>query len=116
MKIINREHGGGKTTALVWIMFEPGNEDVVFVAPTKAQANIGYQTAVTSLGKKGGAELRDRFISVSEFQSRKGRNERYVFDEIEEVIRYLIGAPVVAIAGTDEGYKIAYRVKRGYEV
>ena len=115
MKIINREMGGGKTTALVEMMLRPGNEDVVFVAPTRAQAvNIGLRTAVKVFGQEETPKLRDRFISVSELLGRRDRKERYVLDEIEGCLQYLVEAPVVAIAGTDEDYKIAYRVKRGF--
>ena len=115
MKIINREPGGGKTTALVGMMFEPGNEDVVFVAPTKKQAiDIGLRTAVTVYGATQDAALRDRFISVSELDNRKGREERYVIDEIDGAIDFLVGGTVIAISGTDEDHKIAHRVKRGF--
>lgn len=110
MKILNMPLGSGKTTALVKMMLEPGNEDVVFVAPTKSQAEaIGYRTATTTLGQPESKELRSRFISAAELPNRKGRKERYVIDEIDGVIGGLIGGEVVAIAGTDEDEKKAYR-------
>lgn len=103
MRIINREHGGGKTTELVRIMLLPGNEDVVFVAPTAAQAErLGYETAVQVFGAKRSKELASRFISASALPNRKDRNERYVIDELEGVISSLVGGEVIAVAGTDE--------------
>lgn len=114
-KIINREMSSGKTTTLVRMMFEPGNEDVVYVAPTIAQAKkIALRVAVDLLGYSETPELSNRFIGVSELHRRGGLTERYVVDEVDEVLRILLGCDIVAIAGTDEDHKIAYKVKRGF--
>lgn len=115
MKIISKGLGEGKTYDLVKLMLEPGNEDVVFVAPTRAQAqDIGKRTAVITFGQRDTPELRSRFISAAELPNRKGRKERYVIDEIDGVIGGLIGGEVIAIAGTDEDVKADYLRSRGY--
>lgn len=103
MRVINKPSGAGKTTELVRIMLEPGNEDVVYVAPTRAQAErAGYLTAVSTFRQDETPELKARFISANEMRSRVGRNERYVFDEFDVVLRTLLG-DVIAVAGTERG-------------
>jgi len=108
MKIINREMGGGKTHALVELMLEPGNEDVIFVAPTYSQAQeIGYRTAL-SQGYNG---KRDRFVAVGAILGKPNdfRGKRFVIDEGAGVIGALIGGKVLAIAGTDEDLEAGQR-------
>lgn len=113
MKIISKGLGEGKTYDLVKLMLEPGNEDVVFVAPTRAQAQaLGKRTAVETFGQGDTPELSQRFISAAELPNRKGRKERYVIDEIDGVIGGLMGGEVIAIAGTDEDVKAEHRKRR----
>lgn len=118
MKIINREMGGGKTTALVEIMLRPGNEDVIYVAPTYAQAKLAMRIAREKLkGRTLPPDLSRRFVSASALNGpgwRSPQEYRYVIDEFDGVIRGLVGGEVIAVAGTDEDYKIAYSVKRGF--
>lgn len=98
MKIINREMGGGKTHALVEIMLRPGNEDVIYVAPTRDQAyRIAYEYAKTI---RPGI-TRSRFITAADIEHNR-LGHRYVFDEVHAVLSTLVGTEVVAIAGTDE--------------
>lgn len=98
MKIINREMGGGKTHALVEIMLRPGNEDVIYVAPTRDQAyRIAYEYAKTI---RPGIS-RSRFITAADIEHNR-LGHRYVFDEVHAVLSTLVGTEVVAIAGTDE--------------
>lgn len=114
MKIINREMGGGKTYALVELMLEPGNEDVIYVAPTVSQAQgiaFPYAAQITGQATK---ELRDRFISVAQIDNLRGRVVRFVFDEVDGILGYLAGAPVIAIAGTDEDLKRGQLDRRRY--
>lgn len=100
MKIINREMGGGKTTALVQIMMRPGNEDVIYVAPTLSQAHrIAYPYARQI---DPNVDL-NRFVSVAgllEFDPES--RPRFVIDELEGLLGSLAGGEVLAVAGTDE--------------
>lgn len=111
MRIFNRPMGAGKTTELVKLMLEPGNEDVYFVAPTRAQAEIGHRIAQGILSEALEAvgdrfagtdrgKLAARFLSSSALE-KQPKGTRYVIDEIDGVIGSLIGGPVLAIAGTD---------------
>lgn len=101
MRIFEMEQGGGKTTTLVKLMFEPGNEDVVYVAPSRRQANNAMEIA-RSLGH---APLHRRFISMREFDDLlifERKALRVILDEAEWIIRSSLGVgAVVAIAGTD---------------
>ena len=114
MKIVNREIGGGKTTALVEIMLRPGNEDVIFVAPAESQAmNAYYHIALGVFHEKPSRALRDRFISAAGLRARKKQKQRgrYVIDELEGVIGFLVKGTVLAVSGTDEDYKFAHRTR-----
>lgn len=107
MKIINREMGGGKTYALVELMLAPGNEDVIYVAPTITQAqNIAFRYAQ---GLQKNADP-GRFIGAVEFRtrinSRRSDYNRYVIDELEGVLRMITGARILAVAGTDEDLRL----------
>lgn len=105
MKIINREMGGGKTHALVEIMLAPGNEDVLYVAPTRDQA---YRIAYEYAKNLSPNVQRGRFITAADIEHNRV-GARYVIDEIDTVLNLFIGTEVVAIAGTDED------VRRGQE-
>jgi len=109
MRIFNRPMGTGKTTELVKLMLEPGNGDVYFVAPSRAQAEIGYRIAKEMIVASAKSDpevtisyknLGHRFISASALDKLEA-GTRYVIDEIDGVIGALIGGPVLAIAGTD---------------
>lgn len=104
MKIINREMGGGKTVSLVELMLYPGNEDVIYVAPTVRQA---HQLAFLEALKRDPHVSRDRFISAGSLEYVRGRypEARFVIDEIDGVLEYLVQGKVLAIAGTDEDLK-----------
>lgn len=113
MRIFNRPLGTGKTTELVKIMLEPGNGDVYYVAPTRAQAENAANIAKELILKaaKSNPEVKIthsnlgyRFLSVADLTkadpgTRYG--SRYVIDEISGVIGALISGEVLAIAGTD---------------
>src|SRR5690606_6412884 len=92
VKIFNREMGGGKTTALLELMDRPENSSVVYVAPTKRQADMARSMFETMTGKKPDP---DRFVSASQLpRSNPGGaypDTRYVIDELEGVIDYLAG-------------------------
>lgn len=111
MKIISLDPGQGKTTALVKIMLEPGNEDVVYVAPTRKQAESAHRIAQELHDPGTAYGLRNRFISASEMKNLPSQG-RYVIDEIDGVIRNLVRGEVLAIAGTDFDAKMRWREER----
>ena len=118
MRILNWEHGRGKTTELVRMMMQPGNEDVVYVAPTFAQADYALAVATDLCGGVRPAGLQLRFTSVFALGQRHGFRERYVIDEFDGVLRSLLGAEVLAVAGTCETQKPggSYGVPRQVEL
>lgn len=115
MRIFNQPMGSGKTTELVTIMLAPGNEDVIYVAPTMSQANaanriareiitkameaVGERFSGTDVGK-----LTARFTSASGL-SRYPEGTRYVIDELDGVISGLVNGQVLAVSGTDAKMK-----------
>lgn len=115
MRILNWEHGRGKTTELVRMMMQPGNEDVVYVAPTFAQADYALAVATDMCGGVRPAGLHLRFTSVLALGQRQGFRGRYVIDEFDGV---LLGAEVLAVAGTCETQKPggSYGVPRQVEL
>jgi hypothetical protein len=105
MKVFNLDRGEGKTTALIKIMLEPGNEDVIYVAPTHAQANYAFTLAQRLAGADTlNVPGRARFIAARQMDLHSGR--RYVVDEADAVV------PFVAIALTDEDKKAAWHAAR----
>jgi len=113
MKIIATEPGGGKTTALIDIMLKPGNEDVVYVAPTFKQDDVAHRAAMHRAAERGlEAPSRSRFIRADQLLARPRARERYVLDEVDGILHSLLGSAPVAIAGTDEDVKAAWRAKR----
>lgn len=103
MRAIELDRAQGKTTALVKEMLKPGNEDMIFVAPTKMQAiNIGYRTAL-GLGAPDTPALKSRFVSwqggINQF---KGRQVRLLVDEADGILSSVFGAPVHLLAYTPE--------------
>lgn len=96
MNVIVRPRGGGKTTDLVRFMLEPGNEDVTFVAPTHAQADVGFRAFI----REGGSpELKHRFQPAWWLENRdmRGRRPRIVIDEADGVLGSLINAQIEVI-------------------
>ena len=113
MRILNWERGCGKTTELVRIMMQPGNEDVVYVAPTYAQADYALRVAERVFNNRREElpkEYLARFISASGLKSRMQSllrdHKRLVIDELDGVLGALFGAEVLAVAGTCEPQKI----------
>lgn len=105
MQVIDLPHGFGKTTTLVKLMLEPGNEDVIYVAPTLEQAQRGalemalHSADWTDYERRA---LRKRFISVGmliENRADYARN-RFVIDELEAVLEKLLRGEVLAVAAT----------------
>lgn len=122
LRIIEMKPGEGKTTTLVKIMLEPGNEDVLYVAPTNSQARIGYLTALELLGKpfdrdegRGAKitepELWKRFMSY-ETHAHRTDQPRVVVDELDGVIGRALNATVLAVSGTDSVNKAKWRADR----
>lgn len=108
MKIIATEVGGGKTTALVDIMLEPGNEDVVYVAPTFSQSDHAHRVAKQRAADAGRpTPSRTRFIRADQILARATTGDRFVLDEVDGILHFLLGGAPVAIAGTDEDVKAA---------
>lgn len=109
MRIFNRPMGAGKTTELVKMLLATGNEDVYYVAPTRSQADNAYKIALqVFMGVNGGSvhpvitnpDIRKRFISAATL-SEMPKGTRYVVDEVDGVLDFLIQGYVLAIAGTD---------------
>lgn len=110
LRIIERPKGGGKTAALIEIMLAPGNEDVVYIAPTAAQAAEAYRRACWLQMERGQRALinSNRFISASRFDFQHQAMHhtsapmRVVIDEVGGALSGLLpGLSVVAVAGTD---------------
>lgn len=112
MKIIKLGLGEGKTTALLQIMLEPGNEDVVFITPTFAQMRVAQQMmremkGVRTLNPKDANRFRTLQNLLGEGWHYPS-DQRYVIDNLEGVIGGLVGGDVIAVSGTDERDKKAY--------
>lgn len=106
MKVFNLSPGEGKTTALVKLMLEPGNEHLIYVAPTRAQADNARRLASQLAGSNAlNIPGPARFISAAQMDLRSG--DRYVVDELDGVL------PFAAVAFSDDGKRAAFRVSRG---
>lgn len=99
MKIIELPRGRGKTTELVILMMEPGNEDVVYVAPTMQQAQSARKIAEAHGMPR---PTLHRFISANGLSDLHNTGTRYVVDELDGVLGYLLGGTPVAVAGTSK--------------
>lgn len=105
MKVFNLSPGEGKTTALVKFMLEQGNEHLIYVAPTRAQAANAHRLAVDIAGANAeNVPGRARFISMAQMDPKSGH--RYVVDEMDGVL------PFAAVAFSDEGKRAAFRAER----
>lgn len=100
--VIELPRAGGKTYDLVQEMLRPGNEDMIYVAPTREQAvRVGLRTAVAVFGAEDTPKLRHRFLASRDLPGAvRGRNARLVVDELDGVLEVLLGAPVVSAAHT----------------
>ena len=107
MRILQMPMGSGKTYQLVWLMMQPGNEDIIYVAPTKAQADCAHQIARSLPGPN---PTRDRFVSVSQLPIRD-KKARHVVDELVGVLSYLIGGEVLEATHTPD--ELHWRNRRG---
>lgn len=98
-KVISLPRGWGKTTRLVGLM--ANNPSSIFVAPTRAQAEVGRRTAI-SLGLNADPS---RFISAGALQALADEKSlgdvTLLIDEADGVISSLLGARVAAIALTE---------------
>ena len=97
---IERERAGGKTYRLVQEMLKPGNEDMVYVAPTMHQAREIAARTASEMGAEVTPELLKRFTSVGYIRQFQGQRVRLVIDEADGVLSQLLGAPVAFIAYT----------------
>lgn len=97
MKFINRGRQGGKTTELLRLMAE--NDDLVYVAPTQAQAQYAYQMS-RSLAP---SVERDRFISVDQaVKTRLPHGKRIVVDELKSTLHRMFNATVFAVTDSPD--------------
>jgi hypothetical protein len=101
MKIYSLPRQGGKTSALVDLMLEPGNEDIIYIAPTMAQADNARRMA-QERGATPERAKRGRFQKLPDRPIRGRSNVRYVVDELDGILSYLLGGIPVAVAVTGE--------------
>lgn len=96
MRIIAIGKGEGKTTALVEYMLQPGNEDVVYVAPTQAQCGSAIRIARHLLPRDAHISPK-RFLSAQGVlfgERARGARVRCVVDELDAVLHVLLGGEV----------------------
>lgn len=99
MKIIDRPHGGGKTTELVKFMLEPGNDDVIYIAPTNMQAQNARRIAEQLSGRPLPQSRFRRPLDGGGFPSGP---YRFVVDEADS----FFDRRVVAVALTGDDNKV----------
>lgn len=107
MEVLTLPRSGGKTRSLVKLMLELGNEDVVYVAPTTAQARAVGRQAALALGARLDEVPLKRFVAASAVQ--RGTDQRFVVDELDGVLRVLLGGEVLAAALTPSSLEEAVR-------
>lgn len=111
MRALALNPGDGKTTSLVQYMMREGNENVIYVAPTLAQAHNAERFFFNLGGSEAAAK--GRFLSVASVDRAViGRSARLVFDEAEGVIEALAGARVELIAFTPDDKKAIWVAAR----
>lgn len=95
MRIIAIGHGEGKTTALVEYMLHPGNEDVTYIAPTRAQCEEAMRIARSLAGPDAHISP-SRFVSANSLRGfgSHGRRQRFVVDELDAVLWTFLGGEV----------------------
>lgn len=91
MKVINKSRGKGKTTELVEYMNEPGNEDVVYIAPTFDQAHNAQLRFSQVSGVHGFDVPRNRFKSVKGLKDLP-EGTRIVVDEADGALSALLNS------------------------
>jgi hypothetical protein len=111
VKVIDLPQGAGKTTRLVEYMLEPGNEDVIYIAPTvrqaevarrmaarmildRASASLGFDMSVIAPTVSPVGKLGRRFMGADQVASRPRRftKARVVIDELPGVVTQLISS------------------------
>lgn len=111
MKVIDLPQGAGKTTQLVEYMLQPGNEDVIYIAPTvrqaeaarhmaarmildRASASLGFDMSVIAPTVSPVGKLGRRFVGAGQVAShpRQFANARVVIDELPGVVTQLISS------------------------
>lgn len=116
MKVFNLSPGQGKTTALLKIMLEPGNEDVYYVAPMHTQADAAHERVTHIAGPDAlNVPGRGRFLSASQlrdFKKPKGIKPRFVIDEADGVLGIATPGPILAIALSDDEVRREFRQNR----
>jgi hypothetical protein len=117
MKIIDIPQGAGKTTQLVEYMLQPGNEDVIYIAPTlrqadnarrmaahmvldKASVSLGFDMSPVASTVSPAGKLGRRFMGASQVarHSRQLLDARVVIDELPDVLYVLLGGSRVDVA------------------
>ena len=92
MKVIAKKRGWGKTTALVEMMLE--NDDLLFVAPTSKQAEVGYKYAA-----RVNPDIdRNRFKKVGSWL--ENNDKPFVIDEFAGVPFEILSDLTVAVSFT----------------
>jgi hypothetical protein len=124
MKVIDLPQGAGKTTQLVESMLQPGNEDVIYIAPTIAQADharrmaasmildrasalLGFDMSVIVPTVSRAGKLGRRFMGASQLANhpRQLIDARVVIDELPGVLYVLAGCArveTVALTSNEE--------------
>jgi hypothetical protein len=94
MQIINRPRQAGKTYELLRMMSE--NEKLVMVCGSRQSANEACDAA----RRVGFNVARERFIDPGTIVrgTRRGRDDLFVVDDLEFVLRSLLGGDVHAVA------------------
>jgi hypothetical protein len=132
VRILDYRPHAGKTTELVELMLEPGNEDVIYVAPTIAQADnasriaarillqrisdlLGYDlTALAGRMETRGPKLRRRFLAAHQVVNRPrlAAGSRFVVDETDGVLGGLLGGTILAAALTSDKAAAEHKADR----
>lgn len=97
MKIISKPRQSGKTLEIARYMIQPGNEDVICLCPSEAQAKrVVYPTACWLAEQEGlPAPHPDRFQGIATYRvDHRFTKRRVVIDELDGVLGHLLGATV----------------------
>jgi hypothetical protein len=111
VKVIDLPQGAGKTTQLIEYMLQPGNEDVIYIAPTlrqadnarrmaahmvldKASVSLGFDMSPIAPTVSPTGKLGRRFVSAGQVVShpRRMARSRVVIDELPGVVTELISS------------------------
>lgn len=94
MQIVQRPRQAGKTHTLLKMMAE--SPEIVMISGSRKSANEAF-----NLSKRIGLNIaRDRFIDPIAIKSdrRRGRDDVFVVDDLEYVLRALLGGVVHAVS------------------